>query len=89
MRAIVTVIGRDRKGIIADVCQQLSQLGVNVLDISQTILREYFTMIMIVDTTDCTLPFRELVSEMEKRGEETGLSVRVQREDIFDAMHRI
>lgn len=89
MRAIVTVIGRDRVGIIADVSQMLASVGVNVLDISQTVLQEYFTMIMLVDASACTVPFAELTSALRERGAELGLEIRAQREDIFNAMHRI
>ena len=89
MRAIVTVIGKDQVGIIAEVCTMLSKSNVNVLDISQTILQEYFTMIMLVDVSGLTGSFAELSKEMEKAGEERGLSIRIQREDIFNAMHRI
>jgi len=63
--------------------------GVNILDISQTILQEYFTMIMLVDTSGCPLPFGDLAKKMEAHGQEQGLSIRMQREDIFIAMHRI
>ena len=89
MRAIVTVIGKDQVGIIARVCALLSGQGVNVLDISQTILQEYFTMIMLVDTTGAKVPFAELVKLLEEDGKTQGLSIHVQREDIFNAMHRI
>ncbi len=89
MRAIVTVIGHDKVGIIASVCSILASHQVNVLDISQTLLQEYFTMIMIVDTTDCPLPFAELAALLETEGKELELSIRAQREDIFNAMHRI
>lgn len=89
MRAIVTVIGKDQVGIIASVCSQLSEQNVNVLDISQTILAEYFTMIMLVDTSDCKIPFADLTSLLETCGEPLGLSIKMQREDIFNAMHRI
>ena len=89
MRAIVTVIGKDRVGIIASVCALLAQNGVNILDISQTILQEYFTMIMLVDTAGCPTPLAELSKSLETCGEEQGLSIRIQREDIFEAMHRI
>ena len=68
MRAIVTVIGKDQVGIIANVCSLLSSYQVNVLDISQTVLQEYFTMIMVVDTSACTLDFAALVTELEQRG---------------------
>ncbi len=89
MRAIVTVIGKDTVGIIARVCALLSEHQVNVLDISQTVLQEYFTMIMLVDTKDADLPFAELAELLKKEGEAKGLSIRMQREDIFNAMHRI
>ena len=82
MRAIVTVIGKDRVGIIADVTALLAQYGVNVLDISQTVLQEYFTMIMLVDASQCTVPFADLARTLD-------LQIRAQREDIFNAMHRI
>jgi len=89
MRAIVTVIGRDQVGIIAHVCALLSQQGVNVLDISQTILQEYFTMIMLVDTAGSKTPFAELAKLLEDSGKAQGLVIHAQREDIFNAMHRI
>ena len=89
MRAIVTVIGKDRVGIIANVCTLLAQSGVNILDISQTVLQEYFTMIMLVDTAGCPSPFLDLAKTLKERGEEQSLSILIQREDIFEAMHRI
>ena len=89
MKAIVTVIGKDRVGIIAEVCALLAGHQVNVLDISQTVLQEYFTMIMLVDTAACTASFTELRDCLRQAGEGQGLDIRVQREDIFNAMHRI
>ena len=89
MRAIVTVIGKDRVGIIADVTALLAQYGVNVLDISQTVLQEYFTMIMLVDAAQCTVPFVDLARTLDEAGTQRGLQIRAQREDIFNAMHRI
>jgi ACT domain-containing protein len=89
MRAIGTVIGRDQVGIIADGCSLLASKGVNILDISQTILQEYFTMIMLVDLGACSIPFDALSGELRQNGESRGLSIRIQREDIFEAMHRI
>ena len=89
MRAIVTVIGKDRVGIIADVTALLAQYGVNVLDISQTVLQEYFTMIMLVDAAQCTMPFADLARTLDEAGTQRGLQIRAQREDIFNAMHRI
>lgn len=89
MHAIVTVIGKDRVGIIADVTALLAQYGVNVLDISQTVLQEYFTMIMLVDAAQCTVPFADLARTLDEAGTQRGLQIRAQREDIFNAMHRI
>ena len=89
MRAIVTVIGKDRVGIIADVTALLAQYGVNVLDISQTVLQEYFTMIMLVDAAQCTVPFADLARTLDEAGTQRGLQIRAHREDIFNAMHRI
>lgn len=89
MRAIVTVIGKDRVGIIADVTALLAQYGVNVLDISQTVLQKYFTMIMLVDAAQCTVPFADLARTLDEAGTQRGLQIRAQREDIFNAMHRI
>ena len=89
MKAIVTVVGKDRVGIIAAVCTQLAKLQINVLDISQTVMEGYFTMMMVVDTSASTLPLAELAKQMEEAGKEMNLSIRLQREDIFDAMHRV
>lgn len=89
MRAIVTVIGRDRVGIIADVCTLLAGHKVNILDISQTILQEYFTMIMLVDLAACDTPFAELSSLLAAEGQKTALDIRIQREEIFNIMYRI
>ncbi len=89
MRAIVTVVGKDRVGIIAAVCVQLTQFNVNVLDISQTVMQGYFTMMMVVDVAQSAVPVAELAKTLEEKGKEMGLSIRLQREDIFDAMHRV
>ena len=89
MKAIVTVIGKDRVGIIAGVCSLLAENGVNVLDISQTVMRDYFTMIMLVDASGCQTDFAQLSELLKTRGEEQELSIRIMREDIFEAMHRI
>ena len=89
MKAIVTVVGKDRVGIIASVCVKLAEYHVNVLDISQTVMQGYFTMMMVVDVSGCSVPLAELVSLMDELGKDMGLSIRVQREDIFAAMHRI
>ena len=89
MKAIVTVIGKDRVGITAAVCSLLAQHNINILDISQTVLQDYFTMVMLVDAGGCTIPFAELTSLLRAEGERLGLEIRAQREDIFNAMHRI
>ena len=77
MRAIVTVIGKDRVGIIADVTALLAQYGVNVLDISQTVLQEYFTMIMLVDASQCTVPFADLARTLDEAGTQRDLQVHI------------
>ena len=89
MKAIVTVVGKDRVGIIANVCVALAKYNVNVLDINQTVMQGYFTMMMATDVSMSTIPMAQLASEIEKIGQEMGLSIRIQREDIFEAMHRI
>ena len=89
MKAIVTVVGKDRFGIIANVCTALANYNVNVLDINQTVMQGYFTMMMATEVSQCSIPLADLVTEMARIGEEMGLSIRVQREDIFQAMHRI
>ena len=89
MKAVVTVVGKDRVGIIASVCVKLAEYHVNVLDISQTVMQGYFTMMMGVDVSGCSVPLADLVSLMDALGKDMGLSIRVQREDIFEAMHRI
>ena len=89
MKAIVTVIGKDRVGITAAVCTLLAQHSINILDISQTVLQEYFTMVMLVDTAACTASIGEMSDLLAKAGQEQALSIRIQREDIFNAMHRI
>ena len=89
MKAIVSVFARDSKGIIAYITALLAEKEVNVLDISQTLLQEYFAMIMLVDLSDCGMPFVELSSFLEEKGRERGLDVHIQRQDIFDAMHKV
>ena len=89
MRAIVTVIGKDHVGITAAVCSLLAQHNINILDISQTVLQDYFTMVMLVDTADCADSIASLTDILDQAGREQGLSIRIQREDIFNAMHRI
>ena len=89
MKAIVTVVGKDRIGIIASVCGLLAQYQVNILDISQTVMQGYFTMMMAVDVSGSNIPLAQLAQNMEQKGKEMNLSIRLQREDIFEAMHRV
>lgn len=88
-KTIITVVGKDTVGIIAKVCTYLAENGANVLDISQTIVQEYFNMMMIVDISDVEKPFDLLADELGKVGSEIGVQVKCQREEIFDKMHRI
>ena len=88
-KAIVTVVGHDRVWIIARVATLLAEYGVNVLDISQTVMNEYFTMVMLVDVQGCTAEFTVLRDALNRLGEEMALSIRIQHEDIFNAMHSV
>ena len=89
MNAIITVVGNDRVGIIAAICVKLAEYNGNVLDLSQTILHNNFTMIMAVDLSKANAPFAEIAQALRKLGEEMELSIHMQREEIFDAMHTI
>ena len=86
---IITVVGKDTVGIIAKVCTYLADNQVNILDISQTIVQEYFNMMMIVDMNHTTKSFGEIADELAKVGEEIGVTIKCQRDDIFNSMHRI
>ena len=89
MKAIITVLGKDKVGIIAKVCVYLAEKDVNVLEISQTIVEGYFNMIMIVDITKASCELSELACSLEKLGEQIGVIIKFQREEIFESMHRI
>ena len=89
MKAIVSVFAKDRIGIIADVCVLISSMQVNILDLNQTIMDGFFTMVMLVDTSTTDKPFDEIRASLEAEGPKLGLDIRIQREDIFDAMHRV
>ncbi|HEX5351989.1 MAG TPA: ACT domain-containing protein [Trichococcus sp.] len=89
MRAIMTVTGKDHTGIVASVSVELARLGVNILDISQTIMEEYFTMILMVELNEANNSVKEVKAAMKKVEEEQGLVIRLQAEDTFHAMHRI
>ena len=88
-RITSTVVGKDTIGIIAKVCTYLAENEINILDISQTIVQGYFNMMMIVDTSKTEKPFGDMVDEMMALGEETGVQIKCQKEEIFDKMHRI
>lgn len=88
-KAVITVVGKDSVGIIAKVCTYLAENKINILDISQTIVQEYFNMMMIVDYSKLEKEFLAAANELENIGESIGVIIKVQREDIFDMMHRI
>ena len=88
-RTIITVVGKDTVGIIAKVCTYLAENGINILDISQTILQGSFTMVMAVDVEKAKVPVGDLRTLLEELGKKMEISIRIQREEIFDAMHRI
>lgn len=89
MKAIVSVFARDSKGITAYVTSLLAAQEINILDISQTLMQEYFAMIMLVDLADCPLSFDALADLLKEKGAERALDIHIQRQDIFEAMHRI
>ena len=89
MKAVVTVVGHDAKGIIAKVSTKCAEFGGNIVEISQSVLKEYFAMIMVVEVKDITVPFATLVEELSELGRENGLDIRTMHEDIFNSMHRI
>ena len=89
MRAVVTVTGKDKKGIIAKVSSFLAERNVNIEDISQTILGEYFAMIMIADMSECKKEIAVLAQECAELGKQIGMSIYLQHEDIFNAMHNV
>lgn len=88
-RTIITVVGKDTVGIIAKVCTYLADNRVNILDISQTIVQGFFTMMMLVDMADTTKDFDRIADELDQVGKEIGVIIKAQREDIFDKMHRL
>jgi ACT domain-containing protein len=88
-RAIVTIIGSDRVGIIAGIANVIADANVNILDISQSVIREFFTMIMMVDLSGAAISFEQLSDNLALKGADLGVKVEIQREEIFKAMHRI
>ncbi len=88
-KTIITVVGKDTVGIIAKVCTYLAENNINILDISQTIVQDYFNMMMIVDANESVKPFGDMAMELDKVGEDIGVKITCQHEDIFNKMHRI
>ncbi|MBQ9814540.1 MAG: ACT domain-containing protein [Lachnospiraceae bacterium] len=88
-KTIITVLGKDRVGIIAAICNYLADNNVNILDLNQSIVDGYFNMIMIVDATQASVPFGELSDGIAQLGEQLGMQIKMQQDDIFEAMHRI
>ena len=89
MKAVITVTGKDKVGIIAMASAECSKHGVNIIDISQTVMKEYFAMIMLVEVGELSVSFSEFVEIMKREGEAAGVDIRVMHEDIFNTMHRI
>ena len=89
MNVIISVIGKDRVGIIRDVSTFLADLSINIIDISQTLMGEYFTMIMRANTEKSSMPIDKLIVALREKGESVGLDINLRSEEIFDAMHRI
>ena len=89
MKAVITVTGKDNVGIVAKVATECSSLGANIIDISQSVLREYFAMIVLVDIDGLSCTFGDFVDKMNALGEENGLRIATMHEDIFNSMHRI
>jgi len=89
MKAVITVVGKDRTGIIARVSGYLAEKNINILDISQTIMQDLFTMIMLVDTEKSDLRTKELSAELSSLGKELSLTINMQHEELFDSMHRV
>lgn len=88
-KVIITVVGKDTVGIIAKVCTYLAESNINILDISQTIVNNYFNMMMITDMNQCTKSISDVSDDLDKLGEQIGVVIKCQREEIFDSMHRI
>jgi ACT domain-containing protein len=89
MRAVITVIGMDRVGIIAGVSAVLAEYNVNILDITQTTMQDLFTMIMLVDISKTDASFEKLIEVLDAKGKDLGMKIRIQHESIFKSMHRI
>lgn len=89
MQAVISVVGRDKVGILRDVATKCAEHNVNVIDVSQTVLRDMFTMIMLVDISNIDIKFGDFSAEMDSFGKEIGMVIRAMHEDIFNSMHKI
>ncbi len=89
MRIVITVVGRDRIGIVSDVSEVCKEYGINIMDISQKVFDDMFAMVMMARTMNNDIPFADIVNALDKRGEEIGLKIHTMHEDIFNSMHRI
>ncbi|HHZ05262.1 MAG TPA: ACT domain-containing protein [Clostridiales bacterium] len=89
MRAFITVIGKDTVGILAKVSNQCAEFGINITEVTQSVLQDMFVMIMLVQVNNNKIPFTEIADSFDKLGEETGLKIHIMHEDIFNSMHRI
>jgi ACT domain-containing protein len=89
MNAIITVVGKDGKGIIAAVSAKCAEVGANIVEISQSVLKDYFAMIMLIDISELNMPFTDFVDDMKKLGDGRDLDIRTMHEDIFNSMHKI
>ena len=89
MNAIITVVGKDGKGIIAAVSAKCAEVGANIVEISQSVLKDHFAMIMLIDISELNMPFTDFVDDMKKLGEGRDLDIRTMHEDIFNSMHKI
>ena len=89
MNAVITVVGHDTKGIISKVSTACAEAGANIVEISQSVLKEYFAMIMVVNIDEINMPFGELVDKLSALGKDNGLDIRAMHEDIFNSMHKI
>lgn len=88
-KAIITVVGKDTVGILAKTCTYLAAAKVNILDISQTVVQDYFNMMMIVDVSKCRKPFEDVAADLGELGLKMGLKIRCQKAEIFEKMHRV
>ena len=89
MNAIITVVGHDNKGIISKVSAKCAESGANIVEISQSVLKDYFAMIMLIDISELNMPFTDFVDDMKTLGEGRDLDIRTMHEDIFNSMHKI